>query len=408
MNGKNRKWMPAVLAATAMTIAAVSNGCSAAQGVCCTDFKPGTNMATLDVGLTGTAKGQFTAFAQASGDLVAAVGALDADVTAACRNIAVDLGADATKEPDASQKPVEYWCNLAVQQIGAFKGAAQITLAYQAPQCSVDVQAAASCNARCDVSGMCDVNAMPPQCTGGTLEVSCSGTCDVQTPGVAIDCEGSCSGKCEGSCEATSGAVQCAGKCEGTCMGSTDMQGNCMGQCQGKCSYTAPTAGCMGVCRGKCDAKCSATVMGGSVKCSGKCDAKATPIECKGGKLEVMCNVDAQCKANCNASVQAKAECKPPQVKVTVSGNLDAKLNQLVATLEKNLPMIAVAVKARGQAFVDLVGATVTAAAAIKIDVSNLHQTSCEAVIGAAIGASAAQAGTTFSAAGKVAGSVGM
>jgi hypothetical protein len=406
---KNRKWMPAVLAAAALGIAAVSNGCSAAQGVCCTDFKPGTNMANLDVGLSGAVKGQFTAFAQGAGDLVAAVGALTADVTDACKNIAVDLGAD-PKDPDPSMKAVDYWCGLAVTQIGSFKGSASITLTYQPPQCSVDVQASANCNARCDVSGMCDVNATPPKCTGGTLEVSCSGSCDVQSPGVAFDCEGSCSGKCEGTCEATGGAVMCNGKCEGTCMGTLAMDGTCMGTCQGKCTLSAPMAGCTGTCRGKCDAKCTAAVMGGSVKCSGKCDAKATPLECKGGKLEVMCNVDAQCKANCDASVQAKAECKPPVMKVTVSGMVDAKANQLIATLEHNLPIIAVAVKARGQAFVDLLNATVQAGVTVsgKIDASNLKAVSCGVIIGSAIGASAAEAAGTITAAGKVAGAVGM
>jgi len=112
---KNRKWMPAMLGAVVLSIAAVSNGCSAASGVCCTDFKPGTDMANIDVGLSGGVKGQFTAFAQASGDLIAAVGALNTDVLNACKGIAVDLGADPT-EPDAAKlggkEPVEYWCNL--------------------------------------------------------------------------------------------------------------------------------------------------------------------------------------------------------------------------------------------------------------------------------------------------------
>jgi hypothetical protein len=217
---------------------------------------------------------------------------------------------------------------------------------------------------------------------------------------------------CSGSCEATGGAmVACMGKCDGTCMGGTDAQGNCNGQCAGKCTMSAMgSVMCTGTCRGQCDAKCTAQVMGGSVKCSGMCDAKATPLECKGGKLEVMCNVDANCKANCDASVNAKAKCTPPAMTITLSGTLDAKLSQLKATLEKNLPLIAVAVKARGQAFVDLVTATVSAGVTVsgKIDASNLKAVSCGVIIGSAIGATATQAAGTFSAAGKVGGAVGM
>src|ERR1043166_6788682 len=147
---KTNKFMPVVLAVAGLGIAAISNGCSAASGVCCQDFKPGTDMATVDFGVSGNIKGQFTAFAQASGDLIATVGALNTDITNACKGIAVDLGADPT-DPDAAKlggkEPVEYWCNLATTQIGSFKGAAQLTLTYEAPQCSVDVQASANCNA---------------------------------------------------------------------------------------------------------------------------------------------------------------------------------------------------------------------------------------------------------------------
>ena len=408
------KFTPVVLAAAALSIAALSNGCSAAGGVCCTDYKPGTDMATFDVGLTGAVKGQFSAFAQGAGDLVAAVGALDADVTAACKGIAVDLGADSA-EPDqaklAGKKPVEYWCNLATTNIGSFKGAATITLVYEAPACRLDIQASGSCNAHCDVSGMCDVNATPPKCTGGTLEVSCKGTCDVQSPGVSFDCEGSCMGGCSGGCEATGGAtVMCNGKCDGTCS-MIDGMGNCMGTCSGKCTYAAMAkATCSGTCRGQCDAKCTAAVMGGSVKCSGKCDVMATPLECKGGKLEVMCNVDASCKANCDASVSAKANCTSPVMKVTLSGTLDAKLNQLRATLEKNLPAIAVAVKARTMAFVTLIQGTISAGASVsaKIDASNLRAVSCGVIIASSIGAATPQATATIGASAQVGGAVGM
>jgi len=120
--------------------------------------------------------------------------------------------------------------------------------------------------------------------------------------------------------------------------------------------------------------------------------------------------VDANCKGQCDASVQAKASCKPPVLKVTFSAAVDAKLDQLRATLEKNLPAIAVAFKARGQAFVDLVAAVGTGAVSVtgKIDASNLKAVSCGLIITGDLVAAAPQMTATFKASSSVAGAVGM
>src|SRR5262245_59157762 len=62
--------------------------------LCCKDFVVGADMSGVDFGLEGEVAGEFSAFAQAGGDLSAvATGALD-DVAIACENIARDLGAD--------------------------------------------------------------------------------------------------------------------------------------------------------------------------------------------------------------------------------------------------------------------------------------------------------------------------
>ena len=369
----------AFLLAAGVAIPVLTNGCSAVSdaqnGLCCKGFEPGMDMSTpadrfgtLDVSV----QGRFLALAQASGDLSAVASGAVSDVTNACRSIAIDMGADPADPSTAGKADVALlsaWCDLAFAKISDITAKATLTVAFDPPQCSASVSAVANCQAKCDVSGKCDVNVTPPKCTGGTLEISCSGSCQGTVQAPTIDCTGSCSGNCSGSCEAQANvAVDCDGKCEGTCaaggtlMGSgIQSDGSCKGTCQGKCTVRGgATVKCGGTCSGTCDLKCSASPGQASVKCSGGCDAKSTPLECKGGKLEGGCQVDANCQANCNASVQAKAECTPGQVKIAYSGGagIEGKVNALVATLEKNLPALIVVVQARAKQFADAVAAT--------------------------------------------------
>jgi hypothetical protein len=404
-----------VLAAAALGAFALTNGCSAASSLqsslCCSDFKPGSDMSQGKFVSDASVNVQFRVFAQAVGDISAVSGAALSDVTAACQSIATDLGDDPSKGMGMTgQGLMNFWCGEAVTQIKAnLTAAGTLTINAQPPQCSASLQATASCQASCNVNGTCDIKANPPTCMGGTLEVSCNGTC--MAMGMAsFDCTGSCSGACSGSCQASvMNPVMCQGQCDGACS-ATDAMGNCNGMCNGKCTFKAgASATCMGTCSGGCMGSCSPPMAGGSVQCSGMCMATPTPLSCKGGTLSGGCMVDANCQANCNASVQAKAECTPPSITITASGTASAQVDALIATLEKNLPALLVVIKARGQAFLTQMSGVVQGGATIagsgKIDLSGA---SCLTLVASSIGQSVSDFTATLSAGATVTTSVGM
>lgn len=404
---------------------------SATSGLCCSAFKVGTDMTGADFGVDASIAGQFNVVAQAASDLSAVATASLNDVTNACKNIAIDLGADpndASVKGTTGNNAVNAWCTLAAKQIKAGFGAngtlaASISVNFTPPQCSASIQANADCQAHCDVSAMCDVKANPPTCMGGTLTVQCSGDC-MASAGASIACTGKCTGNCSGSCTAdVSGpAVDCKGKCEGTCsaaaMGGTgtgiQADGTCDGQCSGKCTYTDPMAkvSCGGSCDGQCDATCQGSAMA-QVKCSGTCSGTATPLKCEGGQLEGGCMANADCSGSCNASANAKADCKPPSVHIvaTASATADAQLYaKAITSLETNLPNILVTFKARGQTFLTGLQATATGSANIvlhgdptKIGVSGA---ACGILIAGAIEDAVTNFSDSLSAAGKVTASV--
>jgi hypothetical protein len=272
------------------------------SAVCCTEFKVGADFSATDFGLQGQVRGQFLAFAQAASDLAStATGAL-LDVQAACRNIAVELGATADEiakaEQQSERERTTALCRLAVGQIKTRVTARiQVDIAFQPPVCQVSVQAQARCEAQCSASGECDMKVNPPICRGGKLEIVCKGECTAKG-GASLYCEGNCTGNCEGACVAQ-GGVRCNGRCDGTCTaeGSTtgqafDAQGNCIGTCQGSCSATAPGVRCQGSCKGQCDAACRAEA-NATVTCDGNCSGDYEPLRCEGGTLEGGCDVQA-------------------------------------------------------------------------------------------------------------------
>lgn len=336
------------------------------EAVCCKDFKPGSVMLDVDFGVDASIKGQYATFVQASADLSATATAMLADVEAACRGIALDLGAKAD-DPSVVGKTgtagVSAWCALAVAQIKPLQASGKWTIEAVPPKCSASISAKAQCNAKCTVDGKCDIKATPPKCTGGKLEVACKGSCTAKA-GATLSCTGKCEGTCKGSCTATAQApsIECDGKCEGTCAaggtaGGTGIQadGSCKGTCNGTCAARpgAVAVNCGGSCQGECSASCTGTAEA-SVKCDGECKADYEPLRCEGGKLEGGCQVDAQCDANCSASVNAKAECTPPEIRIVASGQISSNIAQALASLEKHIPQLLLVFQARGKAFLDL------------------------------------------------------
>ena len=389
--------------------------------VCCSEFKVGADLSSVDFGLRGEVRGQFLAFAQASSDLAATATAALNDVQAACRNIAIELGASAADieaaDAKAERERTGAICQLAAGQISSRVTArVQVDVAFQPPVCQVSVQARARCEANCTAAGKCDVRANPPECRGGTLEISCRGDCTAKSR-ATVHCEGSCTGNCQGACVAQ-GGVRCNGRCEGTCTadGSAtgqafDAQGNCIGTCQGTCSATPPGVRCEGACNGECDAACRAEG-NATVTCDGQCSGDFEPLRCEGGTLEGGCDVQASCKANCNASAAARAECRPPAIRITARATVDPELGRAIQVLEANLPPLLVILKARGEAFVDLVGnlaasAAQTGSAVVSGDLS-ARATACLVPISATIGEAAANARVSVKASSDVLGSVGI
>jgi len=437
MNLRSRLKPFTAIAFTALAVTTLGAGCSdikdAQEGLCCTAFQVGVDMTNADFGVDASIKGSFNAFANAASDLSAVATGSIADVTVACQNIALDLGADANDPSTVGKNgsdALDAWCKLATAQISANFGASgslagSVSVDFTPPKCSASLTATANCQANCDVSGSCDIKANPPKCTGGTLSVECSGGCTAEA-GASLACTGSCSGSCSGSCKATGGVtVDCKGKCDGTCsagaMGDTmgtgiQADGTCQGQCDGTCTLDAdaPMITCAGTCDGHCDAKCSGTAEV-KAKCDGKCDADYTPLKCEGGTLEGGCKVDANCQASCNASASAKAECTPPSVAVTakakagLSADGEVQLQTALASLEANLPKLLVVFKARGEKFTASLGAAADAG----VDITTTHKGElgakgalCGVTIGLAIGQAVDNFGAAVSAAGKVAGSV--
>jgi hypothetical protein len=387
--------------------------------LCCTDFKVGADLSGADFGVDASIKGQFAAFAQASGDLSGAASAALDGVAGACKGIAQVGGANGdAAEPGDPAARVKFWCDLAKAKIQASfqaQGGAKAALEIQVTpaECKASFKAEANCQASCSVDASCDVKAKPPTCEGGKLEVSCSGSCTAEA-GASMTCEGSCTGGCEGSCTAEGGAsVQCDGKCDGTCEAGGGMgngiqaDGSCKGTCKGTCTANAGVKlDCKGQCKGTCDAKCEAKA-GASVKCDGKCEGTAQPLSCKGGELKAQCQADANCSGNCKASASAKAECTPPKLDIAFSasaeGSASADAALMVEALRLHLPEILLVFQGRGQAFVDLTGKVVTSGSAT-LDPGKLgvKGTACLAAIVPVV----VQAGANVKAAVEASGSV--
>lgn len=378
-------------------------GCGAQDALCCDEFAVG---ADIDLEIGGSAESKVAV--QAVADFAGIASAAIDDLTTACRSMAQDLDAPKADQEKAEQTTdrrgkMEAWCKLAVSAIGTVKGELNGTLTVhaEAPKCQASVSAKANCQAQCSGSASCDIKANPPKCTGGKLEISCSGSCEAEA-GASVSCEGSCSGSCSGSCTAK-GGVECAGKCEGTCSAKAgaegnglDAEGNCQGICEGTCEVTAPGVTCAGSCNGQCEGKCEAKA-GASVKCDGKCDGDFEPLKCEGGKLEGGCQVEASCDANCDASVSAKAECTPPSIGISFTGDYNVEAaGKLQATLKANLGVV-LAFKSRLEGMASVGGTLATNVGAV-VDI----KAACIPPVLAAVGDAVADVGASVQATGSI------
>ena len=215
--------------------------------VCCTDFKVGADLSGVDF----EAGAAFNGFVRASADFAASATAMVTDVSNACKAIATDLGTAPDKVQSTDPAALAHdWCAEAVAALQA-KGVASgsLSISFQPPVCTVNVDAQAKCEGSCNVSAECKLTPaqVKARCTGGKLSGKCTGSCSGSCEGSAnlavscdAECSGTCEGDCSGTCEAMNGAGQCAGKCNGSCSGKC--RGSCKAdasanvQCEGQCS----------------------------------------------------------------------------------------------------------------------------------------------------------------------------
>lgn len=392
MNRNIKLRIAAAAVALGATAAPLMSGCgdNPLDTLCCKEFTPGADMASVDWGLEGSASANFSAFMQATGDLTALASAMASDVGAACQNIALDL--DDTLQPNAVKetdpgKAASAWCGLAASAIGKIKGSATLTVNVQPPSCTVNASVQGSCEAKCTAKAECEITPaqIVARCDPGKL----SGKCDAQCTGscegsanLAVTCEGECSGTCEGTCMGTCATQGAGGECAGSC------QGTCSGKCRGSCKVAANA---MVTCEADCTGGCSVDVK------APKCKAELTPPSAE-------CTADANCEGGCKASASAKAECHEGSVEIVASANTQ-EIARLVATLRVNLPKLYLALQARGEAFKGNVEAVVNLSGSIDVTAS-AKATACLIPAAQAIGQAAANAGASVSASGSVVASV--
>lgn len=254
-------------------------------GAACPELSGGAMNANFDA--DAEANGTIRAFVTAAGDLATVAGRVEAEVGTACERIAADLGMDPQSlRPRGDESRTAAACNAVAARIDGI------------------LKQGASASVRANVT--------PPQCqVSADAEAQCRAQCNVNVdPGyVKAHCDpGKLYGRCEGVC---------SGRCEGTCAGQasgTSANGQCNGQCNGDC-------------HGRCNVEFKEP----------KCEAAVKAPR-----------ADARCESSCKAHAEISASCT--EAKVDVRANVNAgELPKLVASLERNLPVLVKAQIAYGQ-----------------------------------------------------------
>jgi hypothetical protein len=302
-----------------------SVGCSDVADIVegCDEFSASADWgADLDVAL------EVKTFMGASGSLVTVADQMLADVNAACEGIATATKRDASKwsslEGVDRVKAVCGEAQLGIDEVLQANATIGVEVLIEGGGCQASLEAAAACNAKCDVSGQCTPAQLEAKCEPGQLAgqctAECSGTCTADV-GATVECNGRCSATCNGKCDGSPSSARCDGICDGTCSGSCEVQTNA-------------TVQCGGTCKGDCSVQFTAP----------HCEGKLTPPEC---------NLDADCEASCRAEVQAEATCTPPKVTINLVGGSTADLEALATALETHMPRLLTNIGARGQAAID-------------------------------------------------------
>jgi hypothetical protein len=358
-------------------------GCSSDSPLGCEDFNARANWgASIDVDY------RVKAFMGAAGSFSELGAKMVTDVSAACEGIATATKQDASQwRSKEGNDRVTAACNAAKAGIDATLKAnamAELVVLVEGGRCEASLDAAAECNARCDVDAKCTPAQLEAKCEPGQLagecSAQCSGSCTADV-GATVQCQGSCSAVCNGDCAGTCATMEgskCAGRCDGTCKGT----------CSGTCELQANAmATCEGTCKGDCSVEFKAP----------HCEGKLTPPEC---------DVNADCQSSCNAQVQAEASCTPPKITATFTGSSNADLEALATALQTHLPALLVTAYERGQAAVDSAEVLVEVGGNLKgAATSSAKAVSCTAAAAAAALEASAQVNVSVQASVSVSGS---
>jgi hypothetical protein len=167
----------------------------------CAEFRKGGQ---TDPAIGGSAESQV--IVQSVADIAGAASAQLTELTAACKKLAVALGAPSSSQTAADAQVeasdrVKAWCSLAVSAVDSARAKAGGTLdLVAAPSvCKFAAATKGACQARCS-GAPCDLAAHPVRCTGGNLA---GGFCE--------------DGKLEGGCVV---AVKCDASCDVTVIAS--------------------------------------------------------------------------------------------------------------------------------------------------------------------------------------------
>ncbi len=295
--------------------------------VCCRDFTPGADLATVEWGPEGEAELNYGAFMQSVSDFTGAAGAIVADVTSACQAIALDLGADvATITATKPNERAVQWCELAVDALG--DATAGLSITFQPPSCTVDASVQANCEARCSANVEC-------QLTPAEIVARCD--------------PGELSGRCEGSAPARARARP---------TWRSTARARARGRARARATAIAPrrppaataaasaraTARASAVARARSrpTQRCSATPIARARAMSSSRRRSAGPSS---SRRAPSARGSAECSGSCEASASAKASCKEPAVNIEGGTDVEAA----IATLKANLPRLLVVAHARGE-----------------------------------------------------------
>jgi hypothetical protein len=373
------KWRYAMMPVALAGLAIIPlQGCGAEdlqKDLCCSEFTPGADLATVEWGLQGEAEANYGAFMQAVSDFTGVANAMVSDVTNACQAIAVDLGADPSEVTDRTPEGrATAWCAIAKAKIAP---AASLKISFQPPSCRVNASLQASCEGKCSGSASCEITPgeIVARCDPGKLSVKCGGSCTAKCEGsanLAVSCDGACEGTCEGACSGECDGMNNNANCRGACTGGT-----CNGMCRGSCTMSGSAkVQCEGQCTGGCDGDFTAP----------KCTAELSPPKAE-------CNANVDCNASCKASASAKAECTEGSVTI----DADSNLADIIATLQVNLPKLILVAKARGDAFVANAQAIATLGGSLEVT-GSVKAGACIIPAGAAMAQAAKSAGASVTA----------